>query len=331
MASEQIFRLALEQLHEGVIVVDDGDKVIFANPAAERIRRISASEILGRSVVDCHPDRSRERVRRALGFLRTDRGKPFTRMVEDKQGERFWENTYNPIRDADGSYVGAAVVSHDITDRRKLEEERATHMQELERQVGEMTRAFQELLMASMVSLVTALEAKDKYTAGHSLRVAELATKMAEHRWGPSPQSREIDLAGKVHDVGKVGIREAVLGKPGRLTEEEFRHIQEHPAIGERILTPVDRLGNVARLARHHHERFDGKGYPDGLKGEDIPVGARILAIADTYDAMTSARPYRDPMKPEQAAAEIRKNLGTQFDATWGQLFLDLFHSGTIG
>jgi PAS domain S-box-containing protein len=331
LPQDVLLRLVLEQIGEGVIVVDDTDTVVFANRAAERIRGICASEIVGRSVLLCHPERSHERVRRALRFLRDGRGKSFTRVVADKKNDRFWENTYHPVLQSDGTYAGTAVVSQDITDRRKLEETRAMHTQELEQRIGELTRAFQELLMASMGSLVTALEAKDNYTAGHSLRVAAIATRLAEHVWGPSAQSREIDLAGKVHDIGKVGIREGVLGKPGKLSDEEFAHIKMHPVIGERILAPIDRLGPVTRIARHHHERFDGKGYPDGLKGEGIPIGARILAIADTYDAMTSARPYRDPLKPEVAAAEIRKNLESQFDPVWGRVFLELFESGSIG
>jgi PAS domain S-box-containing protein len=326
-----LYRLVLEQLSEGVILVNDKDVVFFANSAAERIRGICAREIVGRPVLLCHPERSHERVRRALRFLREGREKPFTRTVEDQKGGRFWENTYHPIRWNDGTYAGAAVVSQDITDRRSLEEERAVHTKELELRVGELSQAFQDLLMSSMVSLVMALEAKDPYTAGHSLRVAAIATRLAEHSWGPSAQSQEIELAGKVHDIGKVGIRESVLGKTGKLTDEEYLHIKEHPVIGERILAPIDRLGPVARIARHHHERFDGKGYPDGLKGECIPVGARILALADTYDAMTSARSYRGPLTPDVAAEEIRKNLGKQFDPIWGHAFLELFNSGSIG
>jgi len=328
---DELLRLALAHLHVGVIVVDGSDEVVYVNPAAERIRSVSGADIVGRSVLGCHPSGSHERVRRALQFLRTGKGKPFTRMVTNKEADRHWENTYTPIHDAEGNYAGAAVVSHDITDRRRLEEERSLNAERLQRQVADMSRTFHDLLMASMASLVAALEAKDEYSAGHSLRVAAIASKMAEHRWGFSPQSREVEMAGRVHDIGKVGIRESILGKPDRLTEDEFRHIREHPVLGERILSPVDHLGGIAKLVRHHHERFDGRGYPDGLKGEDVPDGARILAIADTFDAMTTARPYRSAISLEIAVAEVERNLGLQFDPVWGRLFLDLYRSGSLG
>lgn len=331
VSKDELLLLLLEQINVGVIVVDSEDDIVFANPAAESIRGISAKEILGRSVLHCHAESSRERVKRALGFLRQEHGKPFTRMVTEESANRAWENTYTPLREADGSYAGAAVISLDISKRRKQEAQRALDIEGLHRQIGEMTRSFHELLLASMSSLVAALEAKDKYTAGHSVRVAAIAKRVAEHRWGLSPASREVEMAGLVHDIGKVGIREGVLGKPGPLSDEELRHIREHPILSEQILLPVDQFGAVAKLARHHHERFNGEGYPDGLKGESIPDGCRILAIADAYDAMTTGRPYRKAMAPEEAAAEIERQMGTQFDPGWGSLFLELFYSGSVG
>lgn len=252
-------------------------------------------------------------------------------LIVDKGKDRYYENTYAAIRDTANDYIGSIVVSRDITDRRKLEEERTTYLQNLEEKVAELTGELQDLFISSMTSLVNALEAKDPYTKGHSLRVCDMVVKMTEHRYGVSLEAREVELAGKLHDIGKVGVREMILNKPGPLTDEELNHMKKHPVIGERILMPLEKLKSIAKVVRHHHERFDGKGYPDGLKGEEIPVGSRILAIADSYDAMTSARPYRPPMIPESAAEEIKKNLGTQFDPQFGEIFLGLFYSGTIG
>ena len=150
-----LMRLVLENLHLGVIVIDDEDRIVFANRAAEEIRGIDASAVVGNSVLGCHPDASRHRVQRALAFLRTDRGKPFTRMVEDKVGERHWENTYTPLRLADGTYMGSVVVSTDMTDRRRFDEEMALNAERLERQVAEMSRAFHDLFIASMARLAT--------------------------------------------------------------------------------------------------------------------------------------------------------------------------------
>ncbi|HHY93545.1 MAG TPA: HD-GYP domain-containing protein, partial [Firmicutes bacterium] len=174
-------------------------------------------------------------------------------------------------------------------------------------------------------------EARDPYTKGHSLRVHELATEMAEHLYGVSRVSKEVATAAQLHDIGKVGIRDAVLNKPGKLTEDEMSHIREHPVIGERIVASLRYLDSVARIVRHHHERFDGTGYPDRLAGDQTPLASRIIAIADAYDAMTSSRPYRGPMDPEQAAVNIREGAGTQFDPALAEVFLELFYSGTLG
>jgi putative nucleotidyltransferase with HDIG domain len=188
----------------------------------------------------------------------------------------------------------------------------------------------QDLFNSSMTSLVNALETKDPYTAGHSIRVSDLAGKIAEYRYGLSPEVKEVQIAGKLHDIGKVGTQERILHKPEKLTEEELTHIKEHPLIAEKILAPFEKLRSVSRVIRHHHERFDGKGYPDGLAGEDIPELSRILAIADSYDAMTSARPYCAAMKAEKAIGEIKKSLGTQFDPKIGKIFIKLFATGII-
>ena len=326
-----IFRATLEQLPEGIIIVDDDDEIIFVNQAAEEIRGASKDRLLRRSVMLCHPQKSHERVMRALQFLREGRAGSFARMVTDTRRGKYYENTYAAIKDEKGNYIGSVVISRDVTERRRLEEGRAVYLQELEQKVAQLAASFEDMCTSAMTSLVNALEAKDPYTKGHSLRVSETASQMAEHVYGVSPEAREMELAGKLHDIGKVGLRESVLHKPARLTPEEFEHVKEHPLIGERILLPFERFHGVSKLVRHHHERFDGMGYPDGLKGKEIPEGARILAIADSYDAMTSVRPYREPMKPERAAEEIKKNLGSQFDPEWGRVFLELFYSGTVG
>jgi HD-GYP domain-containing protein (c-di-GMP phosphodiesterase class II) len=120
------------------------------------------------------------------------------------------------------------------------------------------------------------------------------------------------------------------LNKPGGLTDEEFHNIKEHPIMGQNILMSIENLKSVAKMIRHHHEKFDGRGYPDNLNGDSIPEGAKILAIADSYDAMTSERPYRPPMDTKKAAQEIERNSGTQFDPKWVKVFLELFYAGNI-
>lgn len=158
-----------------------------------------------------------------------------------------------------------------------------------------------------MTALAYALEAKDKYTSGHSQRVAEISCEIARNLRYPADEIIRIELAGRVHDIGKIGVRESVLNKTGILTYHEHQHVKIHPEAGERILQPIIEDKEILRIVRHHHERYDGTGYPDGLSREDIPIGARILAVADSFDAMTSGRPYRGPMNPEYARGEIER------------------------
>ena len=169
-----------------------------------------------------------------------------------------------------------------------------------------------------------ALDAKDRYTRGHSDRVAHLSAEIAAALGFSPEQVEQVRIAGIVHDVGKIGVPEAVLCKPGRLTDEEFDKIKLHPEIGFRILEGIPGLQSILPGVLHHHERFDGKGYPHGLAGENIPLLARIIGVADTFDAMSSNRAYRSKMPREVVLAEIRKCSGTQFDPRVADAFLGL-------
>ena len=165
-------------------------------------------------------------------------------------------------------------------------------------------------------ALVATLDARDKYTAGHSAAVAVFARDIAA-RLGLTEDDQQLaHVAGLVHDIGKVGLPPGLLEKRGPLTLEERRHMEEHPAVGERILANVENYSNIARVVRHHHERVDGNGYPDGLRGDEIPLISRILAVADAYDAMTSDRPYRDAMPSQVARIRLAQAVESQFDTT---------------
>lgn len=191
-------------------------------------------------------------------------------------------------------------------------------------QTGEGGASNQRLLLSTVMALANTLEAKDPYTVGHSQRVADLSEALARRIGMTDHEAKHIRLAGMLHDIGKIGIREAIMNKAGPLTTEEIVHIQTHPLIGERILLPVTELNGALHVIRHHHERWDGKGYPDGLSGLDIPVGARILALADAYDAVTSERPYRAAAPPSAAVQEIQRCVGGQFDPNLSPLFIEL-------
>lgn len=173
-------------------------------------------------------------------------------------------------------------------------------------------------------ALASAIDAKDKYTRGHSSRVAEYSRKIAESVGKSSQECDEIYYAALLHDVGKIGISRSILQKPGKLSNEEYQVIKEHPDIGAQILSSISESPYLSIGARSHHERYDGKGYPQGLKGNDIPEIARIIAVADAYDAMTSSRSYRETIPQQVVREEFVKGLGTQFDPLFGKIMIHL-------
>jgi len=182
----------------------------------------------------------------------------------------------------------------------------------------------QELLTGVLHALTNTIDAKDPYTCGHSQRVAMIARRIAIEHGLPSERVQRIYLMGLLHDIGKIGVPEAVLRKDGRLTDEEFEEIKRHPAQGARILAGIRQLEDVIPGIVHHHERLNGRGYPDGLAGDEIPFEALIVGLADGFDAMTSDRTYRSALPLDVVVEEIRKNAGTQFHAALVETFLAL-------
>lgn len=186
--------------------------------------------------------------------------------------------------------------------------------QNLEKKVAEQASRIRSIFLSAIESLANALEAKDKYTEGHSIRVARLAASIARKLAIPEDGVERIRLAGLLHDVGKIGVKEILLNKPRRLTPDEYNHIRNHSVISERILKPIIEDVEVLRIIRHHHEHYDGNGYPDGINGDKLPIGARILFVADAFDAMTTDRPYAGARTRDKAIEELQKYSGTQFD-----------------
>jgi putative nucleotidyltransferase with HDIG domain len=184
--------------------------------------------------------------------------------------------------------------------------------------------------LEAVQTLAHALEAKDAYTQGHSRRVSRYAVKTALRLGYTGEMLEHIRLGAELHDIGKIGTREAVLNKPGPLTPDEFQHITEHTLLGEKILAPLAReKGVVLRIVRSHHERMDGKGFPDGLKGDLIPIESRIVGVVDAFDAMTTNRAYRASRNPADAYTELRSCSGTQFDPAVVEAFINAFPDPT--
>jgi putative nucleotidyltransferase with HDIG domain len=187
---------------------------------------------------------------------------------------------------------------------------------ELAKSFAEANVRLERANISFATALVATLDARDQYTAGHSAAVAIYARDIAGRLGLTEDQQQLAHLCGLVHDIGKIGLAPGLLEKPGALTLEERRQMQEHSAIGERILAKVDDYGEIATIVRHHHERIDGMGYPDGIRGEDIPLISKIIAVADAYNAMTSDRPYRDAMPSRVARLRLAQGVEGQFDTS---------------
>jgi putative nucleotidyltransferase with HDIG domain len=180
--------------------------------------------------------------------------------------------------------------------------------------LADLNSVLEQANLSFASALVTTLDARDRYTAGHSAAVAVYARDIAQRMGLDEGQQQLAHLCGLVHDIGKIGLQAGLLEKPGALTLDERREMQRHSEIGERILSKVDTYAEIASVVRHHHERVDGQGYPDGILGEEIPLLARIIAVADAYNAMTSDRPYRDAMPTQVARLRLAQAVETQFD-----------------
>lgn len=217
-------------------------------------------------------------------------------------------------------------------EKRRLVLENREYQKHLELRVAEQARRLEMLFLAGIQALAEALELKDAYTRGHSMRVSRYSSVIARAMRLDDETVRQIELGGQLHDIGKIGVREEVLNKPGRLSPEEYEHIMTHPVLGWRILEPLMSDAPIAlNVVRWHHERVDGRGVPDQLCADRIPIEARIVAVADALDAMMSGRPYRgEEMLLEDAIAELRSNIDTQFDRAVVEATLRAIDAGDL-
>ena len=203
-------------------------------------------------------------------------------------------------------------------------------MREIKRINEELSETNQKLEKAYMESIETlrfTVEAKDPYTKGHSDRVAQYSVLIGKKMGLSEEDQKTLLIGGLFHDIGKIGVPDTILRKPDKLTDEEYSEIKNHPSIGAHILAPATIFREIIPIVKHHHEKYDGKGYPSQLKGDSIPLFARIAAVADTFDAMTSKRTYRDARPIETVIAEIERCKGTQFDPKIADIFLDILRN----
>lgn len=214
-------------------------------------------------------------------------------------------------------------------EKRKLQLKIKEYQQHLEEKVEAQTKEIRKLFLGAIEALIFALEAKDKYTAGHSRRVTEISVAIGSELGLSTDDIEDLRWGSLLHDVGKIAVDQLIQNKPGRLTRVEYEHIMIHAHVGAGIVKPVVNE-RVADMIEHHHDYYDGRGLHQVIAGEEIPLGARILTVADSFDAMTSDRPYRSAMSSEEALSEIRRCTGTQFDPVVASAFLKTKAPGTV-
>lgn len=199
---------------------------------------------------------------------------------------------------------------------------------DLQNQLVTKTRQVEMVTINSIMSIANTIDAKDKYTSGHSIRVAQCAVEIARRLGWNETELQNMKYVALLHDIGKIGVPDSILNKPGRLTDAEFAVIKKHPVTGGEILKDIHTIDHLQDGALFHHERYDGKGYPFGLRGTDIPLCARIVGVADAYDAMTTNRVYRDKLSTERVISEFERGKGTQFDPNLADLFIEMIREG---
>ena len=219
--------------------------------------------------------------------------------------------------------VGHMIELYNLRNNLQQEvDEQTAEIRDQQEQLRKMTYQITE-------ALAGAIDAKDTYTSGHSFRVATYSQEIAIRYGYTYEQCQTVFITGMLHDVGKIGVPNAIINKPGKLTDEEYAVMKTHPAIGAEILEKITTIPFIATGAHWHHERYDGRGYPDGLSGNDIPEIARIIGVADAYDAMSSKRSYRDPLPQEVVRGEIEKGRGSQFDPIFADIMLKMIDEDT--
>jgi PAS domain S-box-containing protein len=297
-AEEELREKALifENIYDAIIVIDLEGKILNWNPAAEKMFGFRREEILRKTI-------GMVTTKIIKGSLHDGRWIGEINFIRKDGTDGVCEITVIPMLDKDGNATSVFGVCRDITERKQSEKKLVEGYDQL-----------RETLIATVNTLASTIEMRDPYTAGHQRRVTILACAIAEEIGLSEDQFDGLRMAGLIHDLGKINVPAEILSKPGRINDIEFGIIQYHPQICYDILKSIELPWPVAKIILHHHERIDGSGYPQGLKGDEIMLEAKILAVADVVEAMASHRPYRPALGIDVALNEIKKNKGTLYD-----------------
>jgi PAS domain S-box-containing protein/putative nucleotidyltransferase with HDIG domain len=320
--SEKKYRLLADNVDDAIFVLDMNLNFTYVSPSVKILLGYEQEELLKLRASETMMPSSWDLITKNLSkeFEKYERGEVsklqvFQLEMIRKDGSNVWtEVKASFIRDENQRPVGIIGVNRDITERRKTEEELKQTLESLRKAVG-----------ATVQVMVSAVEMRDPYTAGHQLRVADLACAIASEMGLPQDKIDGLRMAGSIHDIGKLSIPAEILSKPTKLTNIEFSLIKEHSRIGYEMLKDVKSPWPLAQIVYQHHERMDGSGYPQGLKGDEILMEARIMAMADVVESMASHRPYRPALGIETALEEIEKNKGIFYDSTVANACLRLF------
>ena len=311
--TEATYRLVVDNMADVIVVMDLNLRFTYVSPSVIRLLGYTAEEIMAKTLEHMITRESLQIVTRvfeeeltleATGTADLGRSRILELEEYKKDGSIVWvENRLSFLRDKEKSPVGVIALSHEITDRKQVEKQLQDTLGSLRRAVG-----------VAIQVMVSAVEARDPYTAGHQLRAADIARAIATEIGLTQGRIDSIRIAGSVHDIGKLSIPAEILSKPTKLSELEFSLIKEHVLSGYEILKNVESPWPLAQIVYQHHERMDGSGYPRHLRGEEILMDARILAVADVVEAMSSNRPYRPALGEEAALKEIENNRSTLYD-----------------
>ncbi len=318
LESEEKYRTILEDMEDVYFEVGIKGNITFVNTSSCKTSGYAKEELLGMPFRQISAPDSIERVMQYFGeiFQTGKTGKPFIWNLKKKSGEQgYFELVASLIRNNQGNATGFRGIGRDITERKQAEEKLQQTLGILRKSIG-----------VTIQVMVSAIEVRDPYTAGHQKRVADLARSIATEMGLNKDKIEGIRMAGAIHDIGKLAIPSEILAKPTKLTNIEFSLIKEHSQSGYEMLKDVESPWPLAQIVYQHHERINGSGYPRNLKGDEIIIEARIMAVADVVEAMASHRPYRPGLGLDAALEEIEKNKGITYDSAVADACLRLFH-----